>query len=324
MAGEARHHHYISQAYLRGFSKSGAKNSRIETLDLSRGNHFTSSVRNVGGQRDFNRINLDDFEPNYIEQQLSAFESKIRPFVATLEDRGSLKGDTRYTAINLVALYAIRNPAFRENMNLNLAELYRSLAEFSIATEERWKSICSGMKKAGYDSIDSVPYEDLKDFVDRGEYDVLVKREFNIALELKLVEGILPYLNSRSWGILHADISSGNAGFVTCDFPVCLNWIDAERVPVLLRQSPGFANRNTTIVFPVSRKVCLFGDFSGKEKVKDAPLDYVARLNSVIILNAHKQVWASKLGFVYSEDGKGILTGSDLLKKLELKDNPEN
>lgn len=55
----ARHHHYLSQCYLRGFSSGNGKKSNLTVFDFQNKKVFVTSSRNVGGLRDFNRIDIE-------------------------------------------------------------------------------------------------------------------------------------------------------------------------------------------------------------------------------------------------------------------------
>ena len=68
MSTEARHHHYISQCYLNIFAKSVGNKYRITVLDLKRRHHFETTPRNIGGQRDFNRVEKDGMPPDFLDQ----------------------------------------------------------------------------------------------------------------------------------------------------------------------------------------------------------------------------------------------------------------
>ncbi|WP_256026020.1 MULTISPECIES: DUF4238 domain-containing protein [Enterobacteriaceae] len=45
----ARHHHFLSQCYLKGFTSNGGKKSKLTVIDLKERKTFESNTRNVGG-----------------------------------------------------------------------------------------------------------------------------------------------------------------------------------------------------------------------------------------------------------------------------------
>jgi hypothetical protein len=84
----ARHHHYLSQCYLKGFTDGGSKKSKLITFDLPEKRHFPTIPRNVGGIRDFNRINIAGYDQNALENSLGEFEGVV---AKALKDLGEGK-----------------------------------------------------------------------------------------------------------------------------------------------------------------------------------------------------------------------------------------
>jgi len=84
----ARHHHYLSQCYLKGFTKGGSKKSKLIVIDLKRKKYFETIPRNVGGIRDSNRIDIERIDQNILEKSIAEFESAA---AASLR-RGLIKG----------------------------------------------------------------------------------------------------------------------------------------------------------------------------------------------------------------------------------------
>jgi hypothetical protein len=77
MAEEARHHHYIPQAYLKGFAQQRSERQwYTQVTDLSAQRTYKANVRNVCGERDFMRIEVDGHAPDAIEKEMSNFEAK--------------------------------------------------------------------------------------------------------------------------------------------------------------------------------------------------------------------------------------------------------
>jgi hypothetical protein len=60
----ARLHHYIPQFYLRGFTKSRSKNGKLVVIDAIRNSNYESSVKNIGAERDFNRVDSPGIAPD--------------------------------------------------------------------------------------------------------------------------------------------------------------------------------------------------------------------------------------------------------------------
>ena len=68
----ARNHHYVSQFYLRGFSKNGKK-EKLFVYNKEQKKYFKSNPRNIASKRDFNRISVKG-KKNYFEHHQSKME----------------------------------------------------------------------------------------------------------------------------------------------------------------------------------------------------------------------------------------------------------
>lgn len=77
MANEARHHHYLPRCYLRGFAVGSGKKCRLTVANLKNDVFFETNPHNVGGVRDFNRIELAGFKPDALEGMLANFEGEV-------------------------------------------------------------------------------------------------------------------------------------------------------------------------------------------------------------------------------------------------------
>lgn len=62
----ARAHHFISQCYLKGFTRNGSKKSKLFVIGLEQLRSFETRPENVAHRRDFNRI--EGLPPEELEQ----------------------------------------------------------------------------------------------------------------------------------------------------------------------------------------------------------------------------------------------------------------
>jgi hypothetical protein len=308
----ARHHHYLSQCYLKGFSKGGSKKSKLTVIDLEKGKEFQTSPRNIGGIRDFNRIDAEGIAPDYLENELSHFEGQAARALKTLSETKVFEGETREIILNLIALFAVRSPERRSHFAKFETQIIERIMDLSLATKERWESQMEQMRKSGKQVKDSVSYEDIKKFHESKAYTIEVAREHHIHLELKLHKSVLDCLAARNWILLETTEETGT--FVTSDNPVDLNWKDPEKIPPLYRQSPGFGLKGTRVYFPVSKNISLIGEFEGNEGMFHADIDLIATLNSRLILNSYRQIYSENNRFFFIGAHGDILSGNKLLK----------
>ncbi|MHC9510694.1 DUF4238 domain-containing protein [Kangiella sp. M94] len=308
----ARHHHYLSQCYLKGFTKGGSKKSKLSIIDFRQRRYFETKPRNVGGIRDFNRIDVEGVHPNVLEMSLAEFEREAATALKKLDKGVAFDGEIREVTLALIALLAVRSPERREHMRSFEAEIITRVMDLSLESKERWESQVLQMKESGQEVNDSITYEEVKAFHESKAYSIEVAREHHIHMEFVQFEAILPYLERRNWLILKAKDESGP--FITTDNPVNLTWKDPARIPPFYKHNPGFGLKETQVYFPVSKGVALIGEFQGSDGVIDAPRTLVANLNSKLLNFFYKQVYAPTYDFnFYNQEGV-ILSGKHLLK----------
>jgi len=308
----ARHHHYLSQCYLRSFTGGGSKKSKLTVIDIQGRRHFETIPRNVGGIRDFNRIEAEGVDPNHLEHALAEFEGAAATALKKIDEGAPFDGEPKTLILNLVALLAIRSPEMREHWRQYQANLAERIMDLALASKERWESQVKRMKEAGIEVNDAVTYEEIKEFHEGKEYDIEVAREHHIRMEFVGVEAILPFLAQRKWLLVRSTDESGP--FITTDNPVNLTWKEPDKVPALFRHSPGYGMRDTQVYFPLSRNVALVGEFDGHEGEITGTKELVSLLNTKMLMFAYKQVYAPKLAFWFRGRAHELVEGRQLLR----------
>jgi hypothetical protein len=308
----ARQHHYLSQCYLKGFTKGRAKKSKLWVLGPRIRKAFQTTPRNVGGVRDFNRINSPEVDQDALETELAKFESKAASALKQLLQTLSFSGETRDVLLNLMALLAVRSPERREHMRKFHADVVERLMELTLHSKERWESQYKQAKADHPEMSDDVSYEDMKAFFESKRYKVEVSREHHIHMEMVQVDAILPCLYRRNWTLLKANASSGP--FITTDKPVDLSWNDPDSVPPIYRSSPGFGLKSTQVYFPLSQDLAVIGEFDGTDRTMNATEAFVALLNSKMLYSFHNQIYTPTMGFKFVGKGNTIRPGSQLVR----------
>jgi len=308
----ARHHHYLSQCYLKGFTKNGAKKSKLKVFDLVNSKIFETIPRNVGGLRDFNRVDIEGIDQNAIENSLATFEGEAASAIKRLEETLLFEGETKTLILNLIALLAVRSPEMREHWRGFQAKIVEQLMDLSLATKERWGSQISQMKESGKEIDDNVTYEDVKRFHESKEYEITVAREHHIHMEFVGIEAILPGLEGRNWLLIKSTEKTGP--FITTDNPVNLSWKEPEKIPPLYRNSPGYGMKDTQVYFPISRNIALIGEFDGSDSMIEGDLNLISALNTKMLMFTYKQLYSSKTDFKFRWDNGAIHNGKELFK----------
>lgn len=314
----ARKHHYLSQFYLRGFTDGESKNSKMVVIDMKEGRSFKSPTSGVGALRDFNRIDVAGEDPNVLEEAISEFETQAASSVRKVKHGGGFDGDDKANLLHLIAMFAIRSPARRENWRKLMAEVAEHTMQLVLANKERYEYELKRAREAGAVGLGGASYEDMKRFVDSKAYSITLAREEHIRTELIGIDAILPFLFARRWFLVRATDETGP--FISSDYPVSLTWINPESVPAFYRDDPGYGMQDTRVTFPLSQRLALVGEFEsdglkgvGESLVGSRSL--VAKINATTAKHALRQLYAPQLGFAVVVGGQ-VQDGRSLLRLL--------
>lgn len=309
----ARNHHFVSQCYLRGFTHGRQRQSQLKVIDRERRNHFSTPARNVGAERDFNRVEIEGLAPDALETAYSGFEGLLAPALERIERARNLENEEdRIILLNFIALLAVRNPRFRGKMQAAQEHTMRIAASMMVHSKEHYEAQIKQAKASGHiDDGEIASYEEMKRFIDNGEYDIAIPRENHIGREIDLHQTVLECLIGREWIVI---ATQDAAGFVTTDHPVCLRWIDPPAKPSIY--GPGFGVAGTEVLFPISKNLLAVGRFAAKADNIEADAPMTAHLNSMVASYASTQVYAA-------DDNALFMTHEgDVLRGIELLDQP--
>jgi Protein of unknown function (DUF4238) len=313
MANKTRQHHYIPQFYLRRFLPGGG-GKQLTVLDRKECHSFVTITRNVGGQRDFNRIAVEGWDPNEIEKELSKFEAKVAEELQNLEATKDLSNKKTYdTMMNFMALLAMHNPSVRANIANFMNKINEAMSNELVSSNEKWEEVCEKVEAEGINESQNISYEKRKDFVKNREDTFGVSKTSLNQLEFFGVDQVLPLLSRRSWTLYISNDETGP--FITCDKPVSCTWTDPGNVHPIMRNFGGFGTLDTQVLFPVTKNIALIGSFEGKHQVCEATRDDVARINRRVIDMSMDQVYAPDLSFCYLDDDLKIKDGNSIIEQ---------
>jgi hypothetical protein len=118
MKSTARRHHYLPQAYLASFTRTGQKGDQFFIFDVQSGSSFCTSPLNIAVEKDFNRIDIEGVPIDAIESELSHFEEQaIKAIRDVIESETFPDGESFNLILNLLGLIAVHNPRFRKAYN---------------------------------------------------------------------------------------------------------------------------------------------------------------------------------------------------------------
>lgn len=285
---KTRNHHYISQFYLRGFTKSGGTKENLSVYDKSQNKHFKSSPRNVASQRDFNRI-THDTNPNIIEDELAKVEGSLSiSFKQLIEHKSYPNEEQLNHIINFVTLIALRNPKTRNLFDDFYRQIVDKFTMMTMASEEIYLDQC---RQAGIKDEDIIPYETQKAFTeDKSRYTLEINQEVHIQSELQALDHLNEILLQRNWYLVVSNEEIGN--FITSDYPVSLISL-VDRGPY----GVGFGLTKTEVVFPISKHLAFIGVFEEYDSLNKTILatkELVESINIRTFEFANKQVYSIK------------------------------
>lgn len=299
----ARNHHFVPQGYLAGFTEDGTSNGRLFVSDLVTCSVFQAKPRNVGAERDFNRIDTDGQDPDALERALGEFEGRAISVIRGIRASGELPADEDFSyVLNLMALLAVRNPRSRKNMNNGRRHMVRVIGDALASDKRLFEHHIAKAKENGFVPQDAeVSLEAMRKFINDDQYTVAVSTNESLSLELAGFENALRLLGSRYWSLVTAVVDAPD--FVTCDHPVTPVFKDPNR-----RGPIGYGLAETEVSFPLNTRQALLGVIEDPPDVRiEAQASQVAAINSRTVYHANRQVY-SKTASVVVMRSEGIST----------------
>lgn len=248
MSKTSRHHHYLPQFYLAGFTQEGTLDGKLYVVDIKEGRDFTTNLRNVGAQRDFNRIELPNYEPDALENALSGFEGQVAGILRWMENNSKFPDDKEaYEALMLfISILATRNPAIRNVIVSFQDETRNRIMELIVSSPEVSEKQVVKMRENGIEIPENVTYEDMRKFIEEKNYDIKYSHGYHASLEFQGVDAVLPYMFERGWTLCVPYENEGH--FIYSDRPVAIN---ATKSGV---RHLGFGMNYTSVTISLSKK----------------------------------------------------------------------
>ena len=239
-------------------------------------------------------------DPVAVEKFYSTVEDKIAPILKDADrERRSPQGDELECLCVFMALQWSRVPAFRPKALEIAYKINRANMKRVLKSPASWGRMLKKFKISP--DAEGADYGKMKKFVESEQYSMSASNEWYVQQGLESAETILPSLSSRHW---NAYVSQ-KGSFIASDNPVVL---EAEN-----RKLIGFENADV-ITYPLSRHVFLLGTKVG---MSFAPLTekLIARLNTLMMIKAHAQVFSSKPDFCLLDHSERYQTDWRLFAK---------
>jgi hypothetical protein len=256
MRKPARLHHYVPQGYLAGFTDCGTRDGQLCVYDWTKNEVFRTKPRNVAAERDFNRVEIDGQDPDVMERALGEFEDRAISVIRGSQARDELPADEEFSfVITLMALFAVRNPRYREIMNKAIDREVRVIGDLLASDQDLCEYEMARAKAAGFVPQDiEVSFEDIRQFIRDNQYTVNVSTHESLLRELRVHDDMVQLLGKRYWTLMTAATDAPD--FVTCDHPVTVIFKDPN-----IRGPIGYGLPRTRVLFPLNTRQALLGVF---------------------------------------------------------------
>lgn len=304
MSDISRNHHYIPQYYLRGFLDPNLKKKQLHVIDMIGGRHFVTTPRNVGSQRDFNRVNIPGKPIDEVEKTLAEMDTAVARVLRYVKENETLPtGGDLEILIYFVALLYMHNPRIRNNLTSIETMVIKQFTKALFFRPERYESYRQQEKAAGKDLPE---YETMKQFVESENYDIRYGHGHHLRYELEIIDNVVfPLFSQRKWSLFIAEDGAG--AFICSDHPVALMSVGNPPPnpdhPYNIG-GPGLAHSDTELTVPLNHRMALFAIFKGPSYVGMADEKIVANVNVRTIGSAAKRIYCSNLDFKFLENGK--------------------
>lgn len=304
----ARNHHYVPQCYLRGFTTAGQRQSKLTVLDASTGKKFDTLPRNVAAKRDFNTIEIPGVDPLAIENAISTFESEVAPALKRIDAKCDISSpDDFLPLMNLISLMATHHPRVRSILDNFEQDIIKKTLQLVTQNKDQANDL---LQQVGGSQLSDEDFSLVRTLIDEDKINIDIANDHHIESEFLMQDTILPFLVKRRW---HTITSVTDTGFITSDHPVGLFWSDDRRDAS--PYSPGFGLEQTTVIFPVSRKVLIVGKFEDDDYPLATHGIREAHFNSITASNCLNQVYSANDQFHFLTKSYQLGIGTQLFEQ---------
>lgn len=238
----AKLHHYVPQAYLRGFA-SNQERVRVIPLDRSR-RPYTPSVKNVAAQNHF--YTVGEFEqPDAFEKALSKVEGQaLRIIKGFVDGEFPPSEENRFAFAHYMALQSVRGPDARRTTE----HLRASMVRLEVGAGGRENVGAWVRNSLGFDPTPEQEAQIWDEATQPGGPPIEFSNLAHIQNAVETALELTPYLVNRPWTLVRFDRRS----LITSDAPVSL----LRRPDDEPWAGVGFATA-WGVTFPLTRKLGL-------------------------------------------------------------------
>jgi len=305
-----KRHHYISQFYLAGFTSDGTQNGQIYCFDLLKKESRKTKVRDIGFEKYFNRIDAKNLEEDFLEKEISKFESHAAEvFRKIISDKNLPSSEIeKRTLYEFMASLAVRNPSIRKSWDDFKKNLLLTAIQFYLTDENTWNNYKKRAADDGVKGVDNLSYRDARKLFIDTDWKMISHNNDFVKIELPSVERVANLLSHREWTLF--DASNCFYNLITSDRPVKLFWNDSKLNEGNI--GPGFAMKKSELFFPISKSFLLMGSYERQYPKIIATDEMVTNFNVTQFYYTDRYLFSPTVKF-YFEDAKDKIRDSDTL-----------
>jgi len=295
-----KQHHFIPKAYLRFFLKDQQKSELISVTDLKKRKHYQTNIKNIGGERYFNRAKVDGKDSDELEVILSKFETQIPSALENVPHNATFfKSNSFNVILNLIALIYSRNPSLRSSLECFIGKISERFLE--LHARHNPKTTGTIENNASY-----------KDFINKKRYKIVVPKEMMIPLEFEFLDSFISQLSKLGWTLIISEKSNGP--FITSESPVVITWKNPEMIPTFFRNSPGIGCIGTQIQFPITKEIAIVGEIEARDSIIKVNREWVARFNTNT-MSFSKRLFSPDFNYHFINNEGTLSEGNDVFRE---------
>jgi hypothetical protein len=254
---------------------TGDKKGKLWVFDFRENKLFNPNPHGVALETNFNKIDLPGYAPDHLEKMFAdKIEQKAVSVLRWICANNDIPSDEDFSyVLNLLTLFAVRNPAMRRSMTASKKHAYRVIGDLLASDRRLYEHHAEKARERGFIAGADVPFELMQETL-RADFELQISPQEHLATELAVFKSILEGVSARYWSLLIAAPDAPD--FITCDHPAS----------VVYKQC----------VFPIGPRHALMGDRENPAPARIIlPTAGVAEVNARIADLADRQIYARLL-----------------------------
>jgi hypothetical protein len=262
--------------------------------DKQQGEPWRQKPDEVGFERDYNRVDVPEIDPNAVEGYFAAIDGQIAPVIQEIIwDHELPEGNRFQQLISFAALLALRSPSVRNMYKRNMEHLEKERLKLLLSRREFFDQVVEEQRCEGNVIPPEVTYEKLRDYANHDEaYEIEISNTRSVGMLLKIWPAVYRAFKLRQWSLLFT--GPDEASLICSDMPVTINSTSRRYKARFL----GFASRETELTIPLSRSAVLVGSYEASAAAARIALERVREINRRTLSFAERFVYSPSQGLV--------------------------